>query len=185
MSATKALDGFRPSRKRGGNANSTGSNVYEIASAYNANIFSGDAVTLVAGKVNVMTGDTDKLLGVFTGCSYTQDGEPKFSAYWPASTSASDIVANVIDDQHQLYTIQADASVTAGDIGMLNFGVTLGAGSTVTKRSGFGIDASTRGTGLLAARVVGLVDEPGNSITSAYPKVEVRLIQHVDTFVSA
>tara|TARA_R110000744_G_scaffold46911_3_gene103507 strand:- start:3734 stop:4294 length:561 start_codon:yes stop_codon:yes gene_type:complete len=185
MSATKALFGLRPSRKRGGNANSTGSNTYDIASAYNANIFSGDPVVLVAGKVNVMTGDTDRLLGVFTGCEYIQNGEQKWSSYWPASTSATNIKAHVIDDPAQLYIVQADASITAGDIGELNFGVTLGAGSTVTKRSGFGIKAATRNTTLLALRAISLVDEPGNTITSAFPKVEARIVQHLDSFASA
>ena len=130
MSATKALNGFRPSRKRGGASNSTAQNVYDIASGYSANIFSGDPVVLVAGKVNVMTGDTDRILGVFAGCEYEANGVPTFSAYWPSGTSATNAKAYVLDDPSQLYVVQADASITAGDIGELNFGVTLGAGST-------------------------------------------------------
>ena len=185
MSATKALNGFRPSRKRGGASNSTAQNVYDIASGYAANIFSGDPVVLVVGKVNVMTGDTDRILGVFAGCEYEANGVPTFSAYWPSGTSATNAKAYVLDDPSQLYVVQADASITAGDIGELNFGVTLGAGSTVTKRSGFGVKAATRATTSLAVRAISLVDEPGNTITSAYPKVEARFIQMLDAFISA
>jgi hypothetical protein len=187
MTATKTLNGLTPSRMRGSGANSTGSSVYNIASGYAANIFTGDIVVNTAGgNVNVQTAATDKALGVFVGCRYTAaNGTPTWSPYWPTGTVSADAKAMVIDNPAATYLIQADTSVTIGDLNSFNFEVTLGAGSTVTGKSGFGLDAATRGLDNEMLRIVGLYDTPGNEITSAFPIVEVRLNQHVDAFVSA
>ena len=187
MTATKTLNGLTPSRMRGSGANSTGSSVYNIASGYAANIFTGDIVVNTAGgNVNVQTAATNKALGVFVGCRYTAaNGTPTWSPYWPSGTVSADAKAMVVDNPAATYLIQADTSVTIGDLNSFNFEVTLGAGSTVTGKSGFGLDAVTRGTDNEMLRIVGLYDTPGNEITSAFPIVEVRLNQHVDAFVSA
>jgi hypothetical protein len=187
MTATKTLNGLTPSRMRGSGANSTGSSVYNIASGYAANIFTGDIVVNTAGgNVNVQTAATDKALGVFVGCRYTApNGTPTWSPYWPSGTVSADAKAMVVDNPAATYLIQADTSVTIGDLNSFNFEVTLGAGSTVTGKSGFGLDAATRGLDNEMLRIVGLYDTPGNEITSAFPIVEVRLNQHVDAFVSA
>jgi hypothetical protein len=169
---------------RGSGANTNGMNDYTLASGYASNIFVGDLVTMNAGNIEVYnTVTTDKIVGVFMGVSYTADGEPKWSKYWPASTSASDIVVNVQDDPSATYIIQADASVTAGDLNSITFDVTLGAGSTVTGRSGFGMKAGTRGDDL-AIMPIAIHKIPGNAAGDAFPKVEVRLIDHIDAYVT-
>lgn len=187
MALSLALDGFRPSRKRGSAPNSVGMTEYTIASGYASNIFSGDLVTFNAGNIEVITtagvGGDDVIAGVFAGCSYTVDGEPRFSKYWPASTSASDIVALVYDDPSMTFVVQADASVSAGDVYATTFNVTLGAGSTYTGRSGHGLQAGTRGDdGQMT--IIGLWKEPSNAFGDAYPKVEVLFKQHVDNFTT-
>ena len=55
MSTTKALDGLRPSRIRGGSPNSSGMNEYRLASGYAANIFTGDLVRINAGSLEVFS----------------------------------------------------------------------------------------------------------------------------------
>ena len=52
------------------------------------------------GIERVAAGGTGLILGVFNGCFYTDPttGKPTFSNYYPGSTNASDIMANVIDD---------------------------------------------------------------------------------------
>jgi len=189
MSTSKALDGFRPSRVRGGSPNSSGQNEYPIASGYASNIFSGDIVVNADGYINVLTTTTQKAMGVFVGCRYVVDGEPKFSKYWPSGTSATDAYAQVVDSPSATFIVQADASVTAGDLNSQNFNVTLGSGSTVTGRSGFGINAGTRTTGNAMVRAIAVLDEPGNDIAvaaeRAYPKLEVRIVKHVDAYISA
>lgn len=189
MSTTKALDGLRPSRIRGSGANATGANEYPILSGYASSIFTGDIVTNAAGYVNVLATTTDKAIGVFVGCRYVADGQPKWSAYWPASTSVTEAVAMVVDNPAATFIVQADASVSAGDINSQNFNVTLGSGSTVTGRSGFGLAAGTRTTGNAMLRAIAVLNESGNDIDvaaqRAYPKLEVRIVKHVDAYISA
>lgn len=190
MSTTKALNGLTPSRKRGSGANSTGANSYRIESGFGTNIFSGDIVCNADGYVVGLSVSTQKAIGVFTGCQYVANGEQKFSNYWPANTSATDIVAYVVDDPQATFIVQADASLSVGDINSQNFSCTLGAGSTYTGRSGFGIEAGSRTTGTGGMlRPIAVLDEPGNDIDvdteRAFPKVEVRIVRHVDAYISA
>jgi hypothetical protein len=190
MTATKALSGFRPSRKRGNNPNNDGQNEYPIASGYAANIFTGDLVRINAGSVEVITTVTEVVQGVFMGCRYVADNEQKFSKYWPSGTSATDAYAMIADDSRTVFEVQADASVTAGDLyGSQNFAVTLGSGSTFTGQSGHGIAAATRTSTIAMVRALDPVDEPGNDVTdvneSAYLKLNVRLVQHTDNFHDA
>jgi len=183
MSTVKALDGLRPYRKRGAGANTSGTNIYPIASGYAANIFSGDLVKTSVGFTHVYAATTDKALGVFAGCRYDLNGTPTWSKHWPTGTSASNIEAYVYDDERQTYSINSDAPVTAGDLNTWAMAVTLGAGSTVTGRSGFGLEPSTRGS-VGALVPIAIVKEPGNTIGDAYTKVEVRLLNHVDAYVT-
>lgn len=189
MTATANPDGLRPSRIRGGSPNSAGANEYPIASAYNSNIFAGDIVTNAAGYINVLATTTDKAMGVFIGCRYVVNGEPKWSDFWTAGTSTTDAYAMVVDNPQATFVVQADASCSIGDINSQNFQVALGAGSTVTGRSGFALDAATRTTGSAMLRPIAVVDEPGNDINvateRAFPKLEVRIVRHVDAYISA
>lgn len=190
MTTSKALFGFRPSRKRGNNPNASGTNEYPIASGYAANIFTGDLVRINAGNVEVITTTTEVVQGVFMGCRYVADGEQKFGKYWPSGTSATNAYAMIADDSRTVFEVQADASVTAGDLyGSQNFSVTLGSGSTFTGISGHGVEAGTRGTGINMVRTLNPVDEPGNDIDDAseraFLKMNVRLVQHTDNFHDA
>jgi hypothetical protein len=189
MTTTAAPFGFSPSRKRGNNPNAIGTNEYPIASGYAANIFTGDLVRINAGNLQTVTDTNEVVQGVFMGCRYVENGEQKFKAYWPSGTSATDAFGLVCDDPNQVFEVQADASVTAGDLyGSQNFNVVLGAGSTFTGKSGHSVDASTRTTGIAMVRTLNPVDEPGNQVTDAderaYLKMNVRLVQHTDNFLT-
>lgn len=185
MSASKALFGMVPLRKVGSNYNSTAQTQYDIANATASNIFHGDLVTIADGFITPIATTTDYAVGVFVGCEYTDpvSKQPTFSHYFPANTSSAigNPVGFVVDDPYASFMIQADASVTAGDINSQNFEVTLGSGSTVTGNSGFGIKASSRATSTKAVRPIALIDEPGNALTGtdgAFPKLEVKIVQH-------
>lgn len=96
----------------------------------------------------------------------------------------------VADDARTVFEVQADASVTAGDLyGAQNFAVTLGTGSTFTGMSGHGIAGATRTSTIAMARALDPVDEPGNDVDNAaenaYLKLNVRLVQHTDNFHDA
>jgi len=190
MSTSKNLRGFLPARKRGMAANSTGFDELKIASAHGQNIFTGDLVEVTAGNLNAVSagatsvGDAAPVVGVFMGCHYVENGTPKWNKYWPTGTSATDIKAFVNTDPWSTYYIQADATLSAGDINSANFGITVGSGSTVTGQSGFGVKGASRTDKILDVRPISVLDEPGNDITvsaqRAFPVVEVRLIHHVD-----
>ena len=189
MTTTKALNGLTPSRIRGGASNSKATNEYPIASGLAQSIFTGDIVVNNAGNIEVLLSTTQKAVGVFMGCQYVADGEQKFSKFWPSGTSATDAKAFVVDNPAATFIVQADASVSAGDINSQNFNVTLGSGSTFTGKSGFGLEAGTRTTGNAMLRAIAVLDEPGNDITvaaeRAFPKLEVRIVKHVDAYISA
>jgi hypothetical protein len=152
-----------------------------VSTGYAANIFYGDLVRNVDGYVQVISAITDITLGVAQGVRYTQDGKPVWSKYWPSGTSASNIWITVVDDPSATFIAQADASVSVGDLNSQNFDVTLGAGSTFTGNSGFGVKASTRKTTPGMVRAIASYNTPGNSVdvaaTMAFPLLEVRLIQ--------
>ena len=185
MSASKALFGMVPLRKVGSNYNSTAQTQYDIANSTSSNIFHGDLVTIADGFITPIATTTDYAVGVFVGCEYTDpvSKQPTFSHYFPANTSSAigNPVGFVVDDPYASFMIQADASVTAGDINSQNFEVTLGSGSTVTGNSGLGIKASSRATATKAVRPIAMIDEPGNALTGtdgAFPKLEVKIVQH-------
>ncbi len=192
MTTTKALNGLTPSRRYAGGANTTQTRNYRIASGTASNIFTGDLVHIRLGNIDVVssnTGDVDAPIGVFMGCYYEEDGEPKWRDFWPTGTSASNAYAIVCDDPQATFEIQADASCTVGDIMELNFPVTRGAGSTFTGRSGFGLKvAGTSGVAGMV-RIIDFVDTPGNNIDNtserAFPICEVQLIHHQLTQVSS
>ena len=187
MSTTKALNGFHPSRIRGGQYNTGGYNEYRVSTGYAANIFSGDLVKNVDGYINVISSITDIVNGVFVGCRYVADGKPIWSKYWPSGTSATDAFAFVVDDPNATFIVQADASVSVGDLNSQNFDVTLGAGSTLTGNSGFGVKAASRKTIAGMVRPLGAYATPGNSVdvsaTMAFPVLEVRLVQGAEGYM--
>jgi|TARA_R100000908_G_C3702159_1_gene112197 hypothetical protein len=192
MTTTKALNGLTPSRRYSAGANTVQTRNYRIASGTASNMFTGDVVMVKEGNttpVTVGNGNVNPPIGVFMGCFFEENGEPKFRQFWPANTSASNAYAIVCDDPQATFEVQCDASSSVGDIMEHNFEATLGAGSTFTGRSGVGLDISTRTSGVGGMfRIIDFVDTPGNDIDNgaeaAFPIAEVQLIHHQLTRVS-
>ena len=176
MSATNQPFGLVPVGVNGSGVMNHRTRWYPIASNYGTAIFNGDIVELSGGNVTrsnqaVFT----KALGVFLGCKYTNPTtkQPTWSNTYPASTVAADIFAQVADDPDQVYMIQLTAATTAASLG-LNANPVTGTGSATTGKSGVRLDQSTiTTTNTLLMRIVGLVNEPGNLWTDAFPKVIV------------
>ena len=186
MSSTLSPNGLTPSRRWGSSPNSTGTNMYNIADGYATALFTGALVEVSAGNITILANSTNTgaaPIGVFQGCQYTAlNGTPTWSAYWPASTavlSGSQAKGYVCDDPFATFIVQADTSVTAGDIMTFNFPANIGTGSTITGQSNGSLDASGRVVGVTALfRPIGYEEVPGNSAESAYPSLEVELIHH-------
>lgn len=153
--------GLKPVRHLGGGVirtNAMGS--YSIASGYGTNIFRGDPVKRAADGTLVRGAASDATTtGVFWGVTYkdTNTGEYKYSPYWPASTVATEIAAEIYDDPKIVFQVEADQLVTplvAADIGAY-VDLIIGAGSLVTKNSGAAADSSTVVSTILTVKVLG------------------------------
>ena len=186
MSDTASPNGLVPSRRWGSASNSTGTNMYNIASGYATSMFTGTLVEVSAGNLTILANGANSgaaPIGVFQGCQYTAaNGTPTWSAYWPASTavlSGSQAKGYVCDDPFATFIVQADTSVTAADIMTFNFPANIGTGSTITGQSDGSLDVAGRTVGVTALfRPIGYEEVPGNSAESAYPSLEVELIHH-------
>ena len=142
---------------------------FAIASGTSSDLFQGDIVKLVNdGTVVAMSaaGDTP-VVGVFVGCSYTNsEGTPVYSNKYTDTITAEDIVANVIVDPFQLYSVQiansdADTTLTRTAIG-LNYDVEFNAGDSTSGLSGMVLDSGVTGiTGAANLRCVGLTNDDG------------------------
>ena len=186
-----ASGGLKSARKRGQGYNTSGFSRYRITNGLAANIFTGDLVKLSStGMVQPATAaSATAVAGVFMGCRYVDptSQRPTWSKYWPTGTSSVDATpyAFVDDDPSSIFEITCDATVTAGDIEVKNFNINASAGSTVTGQSGFDLDVGSRTTGGAQLRIVDKVDTPDNTFSSANPKVLVRVVGHIDAFVTA
>ena len=157
--------GFRPVRHMSGNIQTE---EFKIAANYGAAIYTGQTVEAVAGGgvEAAAAGDTQQA-GVFGGVSYTDPttSKPTWSAYYPASTNASDLKASIYLDPNIIFEVQHDGTGTAA---MNNSGfdfVGVG-GSTISGQSTQELDTSTSGTSG-GFKQIGISEDPDNQDTSA------------------
>ena len=202
MAKDKNPFGFLPARKRDGQPNTEGygqivqpvsNSAHGIVSLVPNNIFAGDAIIVdVSGTITPVPTNKCKITGVFQGCQYVQDGEPKFSRFFPGGTSVSDVKLHVITDPAQTYFVQADAKLSDGQLAKVtNYAVTASAGNVVTGQSSHAINSTaigaTTSTGA-QIRVVGRKDIDGDSINGNvsaqddFPIVECYINMHRSQF---
>ena len=199
MSTTKAFRGFIPARKKGGGYNNeavtdmiTLTSTGQAQSPTNA-IFTGDPVVLPGANfatISPFIAATLKPSGVFMGCQYVENGEQKFSRYWPGNINATDIKFFVITDPDQPYYIQASTSLSAAELAIVkNYNVTVSStassGSTTTGQSSYYLDGASGVESAAAVRVIGRAQFPDEKDSDAFPIVEVWLNHHRDRFVTA
>ena len=146
----------------------------KVASAYGTAIFYGDFVKLVAAgtveKAAVTTAVVAGTVGIFVGCSYTDPSTSQltFNQQYPASTTASDIMAYVVDDPKIVLKMQGDGSIAQTGLGN-NVSAISTAGSTAIGRSKNALDASSIATtNTLPLRVIEFVDGPTSAVGDAY-----------------
>ena len=138
-----------------------------IASASATAIFFGDVVELnSSGTLSKSTGtDSATPVGVFMGCSYTDPTFGKvFRQYYPASTSASDIMAYVEDDPSALFKVAVvSATTTISYVNRTAVGnnavLVQNAGSTVNGNSKVAVSSTTATTSTWPVRIIDVVPE--------------------------
>ena len=146
----------------------------KIASAYSTAVFYGDFVRLVSSgtveKAAVTTAVVAGTVGIFVGCSYTDPSTSQltFNQQYPASTTASDIMAYVVDDPKIVLKMQGDAAIAQTGLGN-NVSAISTAGSTSIGRSKNALDASSIATtNSLPLRILEFVDGPTSTVGDAY-----------------
>ncbi len=182
MANLDAPFGLRPART---SISSQQQNRYRIAANYNTSIFQGDLVAMVTGGgiERVAAGGSGFILGVFNGCEFTDPttGKPTFSNHYPASTNASDIIANVIDDPNAVFEIQADAAFPVTDLAG-NYDILATAGDTVSGTSRIELEVGTADSTVatLPLKAIDISQDPENSdASSANTNVIVKINNHL------
>ena len=166
MANQDAAFGFRPTRSLVGGQIRT--EEYAIAANYNTALYTGQVVEAVAaGGIEAAAAEDTQVAGVFGGVFYTDPttSKPTWSAYYPASTNASDLKASIYLDPNIIFEVQHDGTGTAA---MNNSGfdfVGVG-GSTISGQSTQELDTSTSGTSG-GFKQIGISEDPDNQDTSA------------------
>lgn len=188
MSSTSAPFGFRASFHNSGQMRPK---AYVIASAYAANIFSGDPVKLTDNGViqlgtsdGTRSGTTDgvSLLGIFAGVQYLDaTGKPSISPFWPSGTTGTEITAWVYDDPETLFDVQynnpsAGTTVQTAVGEECDWTVASPGGSTQTGLSNTYLTAIQATSGQF--QITGFGYEINDSLTDAYVVVTVRINEH-------
>jgi len=172
--------GLKPINLIGGQVFAGSTRMYPIQYAYSTDIFYGDFVVLSRGnltRASVSTGTTlNQTVGIFLGCTFTNPvtKQKQFSQYWPASTTAGDCQAYVLDDPDAVFeavVCSSGTTIASGALAMVGCNVSAinNTGSTNTGNSANAILApsATPVTTTLPLRVVGVVPDTAVSLGSA------------------
>ena len=166
-----------------------------------SDIFTGDPILIESqGTIKPCPANvTVKCAGVFQGIQFVNaSGEQKFARSFTGGTTATDVKVHIASDPAQTYFVQADSTLSDGEIGIVNsYTATVSAadaGSRITGQSNYRLVGAPVGVAVeigAHARVVGRKDIDGDSIngnvtdTDQYPIVEVFLSGHRNNFVKA
>lgn len=176
MANTNAPFGLRPIRKHGGG--NLELSPYKIASGYATTIGMGDPVQAVGdGTIALAEAGNVDNIGVFMGVEYTNsEGQRVWSEKWPAGTTATNIIASVIDDPMQAFEAQITTYSDALHMTLVDW--VIGAPDSGKGQSKTYLDAGTSATSGKSMRVLGLVESPDNE-AGAYARVVCVFAEHV------
>lgn len=159
------------------------SNAYSIASGYNTEIglyspvrASGTGNGHLPGIVLGTTGNP--IVGVFGGCTYNlPNGTQVRSLYWPANTTATNIIATVYDDPTQLYQAQmSGAFAITNYYSKANFL----SGSDINGQSTYAVNSTGIGSGtdFLVQRALNM----DSNLIGNYTIVEGLFLQNANSY---
>ena len=181
-SASTTGFGMKPIKMAGQSANTAGLGEYSVAANATA-IYNQDLVTMAAtGTAAVAAAGTEQLLGSLNGVFYTDTStsKPTFQAYLLGSNAASDIVALVNDDPHQMYEIRSNASSSQQlDVGnTADISYSAGASPNYISRTTLD-DGSLSDSASKQIKIAGVSRDPDNNdLTSAGVVWRVVISEH-------
>ncbi len=180
MSATSAAFGMRPAFHPSGldraHAIANG-----ITSGYATNILKGQPVKIdVSTGAIVVAAAGDAFVGCFAGVEFTDTtGRRRVSNYWPASTSATEIVAYFYSDPAIVYEIQTNATIAQTAIGQEYDLASTTAGSTTTGLSACMLSTTAAAANASAQmRVIDIAPYPDNAWGDNYVIVRAQIAEH-------
>ena len=175
--------GMKPVKMAGQSANTAGLGEYPVAASSSA-IYNQDLVAAAtSGFAAVAGAGTEQLLGSLNGVFYTDasTSKPTFQAYLLGSNTATDIVALVNDDPHQMYEIRsnnagASAQTDVGNTADISYSA--GATPNYISRSTLD-DSSLSDSASKQVKIVGVSRDPDNSdLASANVVWRVIISEH-------
>lgn len=180
--------GLKPVRYKDGSPYNGAANVYYVPASDGTALFVGDPVIIAgSGDADGVPSVTRAAAGVrVTGAVVGFTGNPNVSTdtglrvgYRAASTEDYVLVA---DSPDLLFEVNEDAvggALAVTDIG-LNLDLVAAAGSTVTKKSGYALDSSTKATTAAQVRLQGKSPTVDNAIGSTSTVWLVTLVESTD-----
>ena len=179
--------GLRASRQLDGSPYNGAQNRYRILKNYATAIYQGDLVmTSLNGTVQRAGATDNPVVGVFNGVFYTDPttSKPTWKNYYPASISANDIMAQVIDGPDVVFEINADATFTVSHL-FANYKINADTGSTLSGQGRESLDVATAdSSSTFVLKAVDISQDPNNSDITASSGVNVLVVLNAHSYKS-
>jgi len=182
MSATSAPFGMRPAYHPSG-LDRAQALANGIVSGYATTIYKGQPVRIdpsaTTGQI-VVAGAGEAFVGCFAGVEFTDTtGRRRVSNFWPANTSATEIVAYFYSDPAIVYEIQTNGTLTQASIGQEYDLASTTVGGTTTGLSQCMLsNSAAAANGSAQMRVVDIAPYPDNAWGDAYVIVRAQIAEH-------
>lgn len=179
--------GLVPVRHKDGASYNGASNVYYVPASDSTALFVGDPVIIAgSGDVNgvpsiTRSGAGDRITGVVVGFAPLPNADAGSTTalnrgYRTADTEDYVLVA---DDTDLVFEATEDG--TGGFLAVTNIGnnvdLAVGAGSAITKKSGFILDSSTAATTTAQVRILGMSQTVNNTVGTTATVWQVSIIE--------
>ena len=179
--------GLRAARQLDGSPYNGAQNRYRILKNYGTAIFQGDLVKTSLNGTIQRAGATDNpVVGVFNGVFYTDPttSKPTWKNYYPASISANDIMAQVLDGPDVVFEINADATFTVSHL-FSNYKINATTGDTTSGQGRESLDVATAdSSSTFVLKAVDISQDPDNSDTTASSGVNVLVVINAHSYKS-
>ena len=179
--------GLRAARQLDGSPYNGAQNRYRILKNYATALYQGDLVmTSVNGTIERAGATSNPVVGVFNGVFYTDPttSKPTWKNYYPATISANDIMAQVIDGPDVVFEINADATFTVSHL-FANYKIVATTGSTLSGQGKEALDVSTAdSSSTFVLKAVDISQDPDNYDTTASSGVNVLVVINAHSYKS-
>jgi len=179
--------GLRAARQLDGSPYNGAQNRYRILKNYGTALYQGDLVmTSVNGTIERAGATSNPVVGVFNGVFYTDPttSKPTWKNYYPATISANDIMAQVIDGPDVVFEINADATFTVSHL-FANYKINATTGSTLSGQGRESLDVATAdSSSTFVLKAVDISQDPNNSDITASSGANVLVVINAHSYKS-